>query len=210
MAGRRLVSALASLISIAVSAASAQRPAPKQQEVFAAYWSSEPGWDTEFQLENNLPSAPLTVTPVLRLASGEEIPLDPVTIASKASASVWANEQLLKHSPNLLSQPGSYGSVVFRFMAQHARNLYAESAPLLSGGPIGLGVDAYPTPESEPYASASLAGSLEGIWWHPRTVANDWLILSNSSGQAIAGTLWLSDQAGRRWSQRLPLAARQT
>lgn len=83
------------------------RPSPKPQESFAPYWTSEPGWDTELQLKNNLSSAPLTVTPVLRLASGEEIPLDEVTIPPKRSVSVWVNLELLKSPTNLLGQPGS-------------------------------------------------------------------------------------------------------
>jgi len=48
-----------------------------------------------------------------------------VTIASNASVSVWVNEGLMTHSPNLLSQPGSYGSVVFRFVSFNASNLHA-------------------------------------------------------------------------------------
>jgi hypothetical protein len=72
------------------TAAWAATPAP--QEVFAPYWTSEPGWETELQLKNNLTTGPLTVTPVLRLSSGQEIPLDPVTIAPKVSVSVWVNE----------------------------------------------------------------------------------------------------------------------
>ncbi len=95
---------------LGASAAYAEKPVRKPQESFAPYWTSEPGWDTELQLKNNLASGPLTVTPVLRVASGEEIPLDPVTIPPNVSASVWVNEGLLKHSPSLLSQPGSYGS----------------------------------------------------------------------------------------------------
>jgi hypothetical protein len=59
--------------------------------------------ETELQLKNNLASGPLTATPVLCLASGEEIPLDPVTIASNVSVSVWVNEGLLKHSPGTFS-----------------------------------------------------------------------------------------------------------
>jgi hypothetical protein len=65
---------------VTASAAYAEKPVRNPQESFAPFWTSEPGWDTELQLKNNLSSAPLTVTPVLRLASGEEIPLDAVTI----------------------------------------------------------------------------------------------------------------------------------
>lgn len=49
------------------------QPVPKPQESYAPYWTSEPGWTTELQLKNNLFSAPLTVTPVLRTVSGKEI-----------------------------------------------------------------------------------------------------------------------------------------
>jgi hypothetical protein len=80
----------------AASTAHAQKPSSRPQEVFAPFWTSEPGWETELQLKNNLASGPPTVTPVLRLATGEETALDPVTIPSNASVSVWVNEELLK------------------------------------------------------------------------------------------------------------------
>jgi hypothetical protein len=92
---------LLALVAIVAVSAYAEKPVRKPQESFAPYWTSEPGWDTELQLKNNLASGPLTVTPVLRVASGEEIPLDPVTIPSNVSVSVWVNEGLLKHSPSL-------------------------------------------------------------------------------------------------------------
>ncbi|HXM23172.1 MAG TPA: hypothetical protein VN948_18080 [Terriglobales bacterium] len=193
----------------------AAKPASKPQEVFAPYWTAEAGWETELQLKNNLAAGPLTVTPVLRLASGQEIALDPVTIPSNASVSVWVNEALLKHSAGLLNQPGSYGSVAFRFTSFNARNLYASAVLSLHGGPIGFQINAYPAAGSEAWPRAALAGSREGIWWQPRPVElgqaeNDVLILSNSSDRTLAGTLWLSDAAGKRWSQRLSLAAHQT
>ena len=129
---------LLALIAItAVSAAHAVKPSAKPQEVFAPYWTSDPGWETDLQLKNNLSSGSLTVTPVLRLASGEEIALDPMTITSNASASVQVNEGLLKHSPTLVNQPGSYGSVVFRFTSFHPRNLTASAEVSLHGSPIG-------------------------------------------------------------------------
>ena len=127
---------LSALFVVVISCmAQGQRPTPKAQEVFAPYWTSAPGWDTELQLKNNLASGSLTVTPVLRSAAGQEIPLDPVTIASNSSTSVWVNAGLLAHAPTLLSQPGSYGSVIFRFNSPNARNLYATVNLLLHGAP---------------------------------------------------------------------------
>ena len=150
------------------------------------------------------------MTPVLRLASGEEIPLDPVTIASNASVSVWVNEGLLKHSPSLLSQPGSYGSVLFRFTSFHARNLQAAVALSLRGGPISFHLSAYPPADFAEWPRATGAGSQEGIWWHSRSGGTDTLVVTNSSDKLLAATLWLSDAKGQRWRQDLKLAAHQT
>jgi hypothetical protein len=72
------------------------------QEVFASYGSSELEWETQLQMKNNLASGSLTVKPVLRWPSGKEIALDPVAIASNASASVFVDEGLPKHARELL------------------------------------------------------------------------------------------------------------
>ena len=53
-------------ILLSTHIAQAGQRATKPQELFASYWTSEPGWDTEFQLKNNLSSGSLAVTPVLR------------------------------------------------------------------------------------------------------------------------------------------------
>ncbi len=187
-----------------VSPINPSRQIQKAQEVFAAYWTSEPGWDTELQMKNSLSTAPLTVTPVLRLASGEEILLDPVTIASNVSVSAWVNEGLLRHAPNLLNAPGSYGSVVFRFTSLNAMNLHAIAVSSMQGEPIAFAVKAHGV------LGASLPGSLEGVWWQPRSGLKDVLAISNSSDRKIAGTLSLFDSNGKQWSQPLSLAPRQT
>jgi hypothetical protein len=129
---------------LAVAFAQAAQPTPKTQESFAPYWTAEPGWETELQLRNNLIVGSLTVTPVLRLANGQEIPLDPVTISSRSAASVSVSEALLKRAPSLLNQPGTFGSVAFRYTALHARNFTGVSAVHMHAQPIGYHVDAYP------------------------------------------------------------------
>lgn len=210
MKARRFASLIVFIATAVLSSAMSKRLVTKPQEAFAPYWTAEPGWDTELQLKNNLPSTPLTVTPVLRLASGEEISLDAVTVLPNASTSVWVNQQLLKNSTRLLSQPGSYGSVAFRFTSFHSRNLHAASSLWLHGQPIGFTIPAFPAAASEAWPHAALAGSQEGIWWQPKPIANDLLIFSNSSERPLTGALWLSDASGNRWSQRMPLAAHQT
>ncbi len=145
------------------------------------------------------------MTPVLRTASGEEIALDPVTIASNASTSVRVNEALLKHSPGLLSQPGAYGSVVFRFASFHATNVYATTVVSMQAQPI-----AFPVARPVALLGAGSRGSLEGIWWQPRSGLTDVLIISNSSEKRISGNLSLFDASGRRWRGALALAPHQT
>jgi hypothetical protein len=116
---------------------------PKPQEVFGSYWTAEPGWHTEFQLRNNLLAGPLTVTPVLRLANGQEYSLALVTIAPSDVATVDVSQELSNIASPLLEQAGTYGSVVFRFTSPFARNLYAAVMIHEVGQPIGYHVDAF-------------------------------------------------------------------
>ena len=60
-----------------VSAQAKDAPKIQPQVMFAPYWTAEPGWHSEFQLRNNLASGTLTVTPVLRLYTGQEVALTP-------------------------------------------------------------------------------------------------------------------------------------
>lgn len=56
---------------------------PSAQSVSAAYWTLEPGWNTDLEMRNNLHSRELTITPVLRTAVGQELSLAPVTVAAQ-------------------------------------------------------------------------------------------------------------------------------
>lgn len=198
------------LLVLLSAAAYAAQPASKPQESLASYWTSEPGWETEFQLKNNLSSGSLTVTPILRLSSSEEIPLGPVTIGANDTASVSVNSSLLKGSPEHLSQPGSYGSVVFRFNAADARNLYAVSILQLQGTGIEFANEAHPVPDFATLPRTAGPGSQEGIWVRARPGDNDLLIVCNSSEKPLKAKLWLSDAVGTRRSHSVPLSAHQT
>lgn len=200
-------SSLRSCFSSAVRHGYAAQPLSKPQESYAPYWTSEPGWTTELELKNNLLKAPLTVTPVLRLASGKEIALDPVTIPSNTSLSVWVNEGLLAHASDLLSQPGSYGSVVFRYTSPSAGNLYANVLLSIHGEPISFPMLAHAHWDN---LQRKQPGSLEGIWWQPRANLNDVLVFTNNSDAKIVGTLTVSDASGKQSKQSLTLGPRQT
>lgn len=182
----------------------------KAFEQQATYWTSEPGWDTEIQLKNNLASQALTVTPVLRLSSGREITLTPVTIPANASAAVSVNEGLQEHAPSLVSQLESYGSVVLRFSSFNAMNLHATAVPSLHGMPVSFRIPARPAFSPSDATANNGPGSLEGIWWQARSGLKDILVFSNSSVQEISGVLTLSDAAGKQWSEPLTLGPSQT
>jgi hypothetical protein len=179
-------------------------PQSVPQEVFAPYWTAEPGWHTEFQLRNNIVSAPLIVTPVLRLASGQEYPLTAVTVQPSDVVTVDVAQELETIAPTLTGQAGMYGSVVFRFTSPFHRNLYAAVMIHEIGQPVGYHIDAFPT------NGAYNAGSREGVWWLPRPGVKDNLIIANGSDKANQGRLFLYDSAGKAWHQDVPLAPRQT
>jgi hypothetical protein len=88
------------------------QPRPKRQlEQFVAFWTIEPGWHTEVQLRNNLVQHELTVTPVLRLVSGQEQPLQEVTIAPMDVVTVDLASAAAGQIP---SGAEAYGSLVLR------------------------------------------------------------------------------------------------
>ena len=187
----------------------AKVPTIKNFEHYASYWTSEPGWDTELRLKNNLPSTSLTVTPVLRLPSGEETSLTPMTIPPNTSVSVSVNEALREHAPSLFAQSGSYGAILLRFSSFNAMNLYATAVPSLQGLPVAFNVRAHPGWDPTDALRNNGPGSLEGMWWRARSGLNDILVISNSSNETIVGTLLLFDAAGKQWSQPVSLGPHQ-
>ena len=134
--------------------------ATSQVEQTAAYWTSEPGWDTELQLKNNLASAPLDVTPVLLTPSGQEISLAPINIPANGSVSFSVSSGLQDRAPNLVGKVGSYGSVVFRFQGSDAMNLHVTAVPSMTGSPAAFRLRGH---VAAPLSSKD-QGTLEGIW----------------------------------------------
>ncbi|HEY6764895.1 MAG TPA: hypothetical protein VI386_08985, partial [Candidatus Sulfotelmatobacter sp.] len=195
---------VAILASFSITSAHAEKPTPKPQESFAAYWTAESGWDTDLRLRNNLAAGNLTVTPVLRLADGREIVLEAQTIPSNGSVSVPVGEALSKRAPGLLNQPTAFGSVAFRYTSLHARNLSVAVMVHMHGQPIGYHFDAYPVSKSDQ------PGSIEGIWWQPHPGTKNVLAFSNGSDKSVRGTLFLFDAAGKTWHKAIALAPHQT
>jgi hypothetical protein len=171
------------------------KPAP--QELSAAYWTLEPGWDTTLEMRNNVRYWELTVTPVLRTAAGQEIALTPVTVAPQNVVAIDLRN-VSQRDPNSATYVGSFGSVVFRFNGLNASNVFAATIVRREGQPIDFHFDA-----DQAGSPAYLSGGIEGIWWLPAQTSNASLILSNPSKKTIAGSVLLSASSSNR---RLPLS----
>jgi hypothetical protein len=195
------------------AAAEQRRPKPKlpaasweptPQEMFIPYWTLEPAWETALEIRSNVPNHPITVTPVLRVASGADFPLSPVTLAPNQSTSIDLRQAAEQSASKLLSQNELYGSVVLRFSALDSLNIWAMTMVRRAGSPIDFhfdGADNY-----EPLHAASY----ETIWWLPSAAANDYLILSNSSVHPLGAELVISDAAGRQVPSSVELPPGQT
>lgn len=187
----------------------AANPAPRAQELFVPYWTSETGWETELRLKNNLASEPLTVTPLLRSASGQEVSLTRVIIPANGSVSVLVNQDLMERSPAVFGQPGSYGSVALRYTSVSAMNLDATAIVSLHGRPIAFPVRANPSRQVAEKTPRS-GGSLEGVWRRGDAGLNDFLVISNSSDRNVSGSLLLFDADGAKWAEPIALGPQQT
>jgi hypothetical protein len=169
---------------------------PSPQEVSATYFSLESGWNTDLEMRNNLRRRELTITPVLRAASGQELSLTPVTIAPQHVVSLDLRT-LAQADPKIVDNFGSFGSVAFRFNGLDAANLFAAAMVRRDGQPFDFHFDA-----DDAGSVIYTSGGLEGVWWVPDQSSTDYLILSNPSKKTITGSLVLSSPVENR---RIPL-----
>ena len=187
-----------------VYAQSKDTPKTLTHLVFAPYWTAEPGWHSMFLLRNNMPNTPLVVTPLVRLAGGQEVSLAPVTISGDDVVNIDVGEQLQQATPPVSIQAGTYGSVVFQFDGFSHRNLYAAVMVHAEGEPIGYHIDAFGSDE-EDYVWAR-----EGVWWLPRSTVRDNLVIANASDKPNQGLLTIYDASGKFTRQAVQLSPRQT
>ena len=165
---------------------------PSPQEVSAAYWTLEPGWNTNVEMRNNLGFRELTVTPVLRAASGKEVSLTPVTVAAQHVISLDLRN-LAQSQPQILNGAGSFGSVAFRFSGLDSANLFAATIVRREGQPIDFHFDA-----DDAGSPLYTTGGIEGMWWVPDQTSTDYLILTNPAEKTVAGALILSLPSANR------------
>ena len=177
---------------------------PKAQEMFVSYWTLEPGWSTELEVRNNIAHRDLTVTPVLRTMAGTEIILTPVTVPPEHVAAIDLRQAISSTAPELLDRADSYGSVVCRYSSNSGSNVFAATMVQRNGTPIAFHFD------EEPIDAEWNAGSMESIWWLPRSTSSDYLILSNASNRPVTASLDVTDAAGRNSRQGIGLGPAQT
>jgi len=178
-----------------------KRPVPTDQQQFAVYWTTEPGWHTQLQLRNNLEEEDPPVTPALRTANGDETVLPAVIVKPGDVVSVDLHDTLMKAAPQLI---GSWGSVVFRYRSTVSGALYAAVMMHANGRPIVFHLDAHGR------GSTYETGSRESVWWLPFDHVTDYLILTNSGDQDSPANLILFDSGGKAWQQPLTLSPRET
>jgi hypothetical protein len=176
-------------------------PAPKAQEQFVVYWTTEAGWNTELLLRNNLEGSDLTVTPSLRMPDGSESALPAVTIAAGDVITVDLRETLSRTAPKLI---GAWGSLVVRYRSTVNGGLYSSVMVRAAGRPIAFHLDGFGR------GSTFETGSREGIWWLPRPEITDYLILTNSGERLLEPRLVLYEANGKTWQQNLKLLAHQS
>jgi hypothetical protein len=171
-----------------------------QQELFAPYWTLEPGWNTELEMRNNVPWHDLRVTPVLRTAGGEEVPLTPVNLKPEEIVSVNLLEAVNTARPALLGAAGAYGSVVFRFQGTAPGNGFAAAMVRREGHPIEFHFD----------AEGGGSSAAEGMWWLPSETSTAYLILSNPTNEPVTGKLVLFETSGTSHVISLAIGPRQS
>jgi hypothetical protein len=176
-------------------------PAPKPQEQFIVYWTTEAGWNTELLLRNNLEASNLTVTPSVRTSDGLESVLPPVTITPGDVSMVDLRETLSKSAPQLA---GAWGSLALRYRSTVNGGLYSSVMVRADSRSIAFHLDGFGR------GTTYETGSREGVWWLPRAEVTDYLILTNSGERLLEPGLVLYDGSGKSWQQSLTLPAHQS
>lgn len=148
-------------------------------------------------MRNNLVAHELTITPVLRSATGQELLLAPVTIAPQHIVSLELRS-VAQANPKILDYFGSYGSATFRFDGLDGANLFAAAMVHREGQPFNFHFDA-----DDAGTAIYRSGGIEGVWWLPAQSSTDYIILSNPSKKIVNGSLVLSSTTANR---RIPLA----
>src|SRR3954466_15088893 len=70
-------------------------------ELYAAYWTNEPGWNSELQIRNNSTKGAIEVSPILRLHDGRSIPLLSVRVKPSTVETINIGQALKALSPEV-------------------------------------------------------------------------------------------------------------
>lgn len=195
--------ALAAILISAPAQTQTQTQRPKNhtrpfvtQEVFANYWTIEPGWNTHFEIRNNRPDRNIDVEITINTADGTQASLGTVTAFPNEVADVDLSALVAARKPQLLTSPVRYGSASFKYVAQHSHNLYIGIMIHRMGLPISFHLDAvFNVPEWG-------ASTEESIWWLPKETADGFVIVSNLSPRAANVRLNAWGSRGVRRVQR--------
>jgi hypothetical protein len=188
--------------TLAQSATSLSAPlTANDQEQGVSYWTIEGGWSSELQLRNNIADEDLSVTPILRSASGEEVRLPPISIKPNEVKGIDIRSAIETYAPGF---SGTYGSIALRYHSLSFQNLYAALMVHDTGHPIAFHIDAIG--HIEEFEGATR----EGVWWLPNDTAKDILVLTNQGTTSLDLALSLYDAQGKQVNKQVQLGPRQT
>jgi hypothetical protein len=197
-----LLAALSSA-ALAQNTRASHRPIASQ-ELVIAYWITEPGWDTQLEVGNNLASETVSVSPLLRVHTGDSIALPAITLPPSAVRTIDLADAILR-SGHALSPTDAFGALELRYQAHSMRNVYAAVLIQRPGHAINFHFDA------SALSPAVAQGNFEAIWWLPRQTAQGYVIIANHSAQPVrAHELWTNATGQERYSESLMLAPHET
>jgi hypothetical protein len=178
--------------------------ATTQQQVIVPYWTTEPGWNTQVEVRNNRRNGPVTVTPILRLASGREVPLSAISVDQSDSKPVDVGMALAAiMSANSESSP-LFGSMLLRFDGGDPSNIFAAAIVRRIGSPIAFHFDALAGYQS------GIPGSRETLWLLPTKTATTYVVATNTSRAASTARFVVSAADGKTVVADQPVAPGQS
>ncbi len=166
-----------------------------------AFWRSDRGFDSYLRLKNILLNQPLTVTPVLYMADGYEVDLQPITLDPAGVASVNVRTALHDAGPTASAHSSAYGIAGVKYhwswsaVIATVQNIdEVESITFHSS----LAADA----EAVHDPSAPKADHLiQDLWWAPGAQAAGFVAVENTGRAAATAQVSFADAQGSPLAQ---------
>lgn len=185
MAIVRRIFALVILLSAAIGVfllprrpTAAQLSSTPEQKLWAVYWTAAPGFTSTLEIKNNRLKETLTVRPTLYLRSGEELPLEPLTLGPRETAVVNINQALAAFLHDSLGDR-QRGSLEVDFLAPNDQALMGTVSVTNPTNGIAWNFRLYTVNSSNP------AAPVRGLFWFPDEKTKGLVEIQNASEDFI-------------------------